>query len=72
MISKAKLWNYATLKILYYREGREKREVEPYVARFMDRARNYDRNAADWFIANDRPTNRNAHTRGVRERQRFD
>lgn len=48
------------------------REAEPYVAGFMDRARNYERNAADWFIGNDRSTNRGAHTRGVRERQRFD
>lgn len=50
-------------------EGKEKGEAETYAMRFMDRARNYDWNAADRFIANDRSTNRSARTRGVRERR---
>lgn len=49
--------------------GKEKGEAETYAAQFMDRARNYDWNAADRFIANDWSTNRSAHMRGVRERR---
>lgn len=49
--------------------GKEKGEAETYAARFMDRARNYDWNAADRFIANDQSTNRSARTRGVRKRR---